>query len=236
MDLESGRCRHQLQEHLAATLAHELRTPLASILTDLHLMRDDLDEATARQTRERTERQARHMARIIDDVLDICRCQGGKLCLRKERVDLGAVIDRALESAGPRLATRRHYLTVSMPQEPVWLLADESRLIQILTNLLTNAARYTEPGGDIRLLVEATDGVLVVRVRDNGIGIAPGELPHIFEMLRQGERPGIRGPGGLGIGLAVVKSLVELHGGTIEALSEGPGTGSEFVIRLPNDA
>ena len=224
----------QLPGDLAATMAHELRNPLASILLDLHVIRHGgVDEAVAREAYARAERQARHMARIIETVLEISRGEHGKLRLRTQRVALAAVVDDAVEIARPALAGRGHRLTVSLPPEPVSLVADASRLVQVLTNLLTNAARYTDPGGEIGLVVEAADGVAVLRVRDNGEGIAPDLLPRIFDLFRQGDRPEHREGGGLGIGLALVKVLVELHGGSIAAYSRGPGTGSEFVVRLP---
>jgi signal transduction histidine kinase len=225
----------RLQDHLAATLAHELRNPLTSILLDLHVLRHGgVDEGLAREARERAERQARHVARIIDDVLDVCRAGQDKLSLHTERVDLAAVVEDAVEIARPSLIGRDHRLTVSLPPKPVSVVADASRLVQVLTNLLTNAARYTDRGGEVFLAAAAADGVVVLRVRDNGMGIAPDLLPRIFELFEQGDGPGTREGGGLGIGLALVKSLVELHGGSVAAYSRGPGTGSEFVVRLPN--
>jgi signal transduction histidine kinase len=234
---EIGKAGSQLKDQLAATLAHELRNPLASILIDLHAMSHSrVDEVIARQARDSAERQAWHMAQIIEDVLDICSGGQGKLSLRKERVDLAAVVAGAVKTAGPFLTTRGHHLTVSLPQEPVSLVADSSRLNQILTNLLANAAKYTDHGGEICLAAGVADGGVVLRVRDNGMGIAPDLLPRIFDLFQQGNRPGNRACSGLGIGLALVKSLVELHGGSVEAFSHGPGTGSEFVVSLPDCA
>jgi signal transduction histidine kinase len=231
---EVWRAGNQLKDHLAATLAHELRSPLTSILTSLQAMRDRrVDEVTARQARDRAERQALHMALIIKDVLAICHADQGKLALRTERVDVAAVMADAIEIVGPFLTARGHHLTISLPPEPVALVADSSRLNQVLTNLLTNAAKYTSPGGEICLAAEVAAGAVVLRVRDNGMGIAPDLLPRIFDLFQQGERPGDRGGGGLGIGLALVKLLVELHGGTVAAFSRGPDTGAEFVVRLP---
>jgi signal transduction histidine kinase len=232
-----GKAGGRLQDHLAATLAHELRNPLTSILTGLHVIRHSgADEATAREAFDWAERQAWHMERIIEGMLDICRAEQDKLSFRKARVDLAAVVVDAVESARPALTSRGHHLTVSLPPEPVSLVADASRLIQVLTNLLTNAAQYTDPGGEIGLAAAVADGVVMLRVRDNGMGIAPDLLPRIFDLFQQGDRPGNQACGGLGIGLALVKSLVELHGGSIAAYSQGPGTGSEFVVRLPNCA
>ena len=217
------------EDRLIATL----RNPLASIMTALHAMRDRrAHEPMTRQACDIAERQARHMVRIIEDVLDLSRAGQGKLSLRKERVDLAAVVAGAIETAGAFLATRCHHLTVSLPPSPVSLVADPSRLNQILTNLLTNAAKYTDPGGEICLTAEVAAGEVVLRVRDNGMGIAPDLLPRVFDLFQQGDGPGDRACGGLGIGLALVKSLVELHGGSVAASSGGPGAGSQFVVRL----
>ena len=172
------------------------------------------------------------MVRIIEDVLDLCRAGRGKLSLRKERVDLATVVAGAIETADTLLATRGHHLTVSLPPGPVSLVADPSCLNQILTNLLTNAAKYTDPGGEIGLAAEVAAGEVVLQVRDNGMGIAPDLLPRVFDLFQQGDGPGDQACGGLGIGLALVKSLVELHGGSVSAFSGGPGTGSQFAVRL----
>jgi signal transduction histidine kinase len=224
---------------LAVTLAHELRNPLASILTGLYVMlHSGANEVAAQLARDRVERQARHVARIIGGVLDACRAGRDKPSLRNEneRVSLAAVVIDAVETAGPLLSDRGHHLTVSLPPEPVSLLADPSHLHQVLTNLLTSAAQYADPGGKILLTAEAADGAVVLRVRDNGRGIAPDVLPRVFDLFQPGDRPGDRACGGLGIGLALVKSLVERHGGSVAAFSQGPGTGSEFVVRLPDCA
>ena len=163
----------------------------------------------------------------------ISRCAGlSKHSLRKERVDLAAVVAGAIETAGTLLATRCHHLTVSLPPSPVSLVADPTCLNQILTNLLTNAAKYTEPGGEICLTAEVAASAVVLRVRDNGRGIAPDLLPRVFDLFQQGDGPLDRTCGGLGLGLALVKSLVERHGGSVAAFSDGPRTGSQFVVRL----
>jgi signal transduction histidine kinase len=233
LDPELGEAENRLEDRLIATLAHELRNPLASIMTALRVLRDRrVDEPMAGRALDAAERQARHMVRIIEDVLDLCRAGRGKLSLRKERVDLAAVVAGAIETADTLLATRGHHLTVSLPPGPVSLVADPSCLNQILTNLLTNTAKYTDPGGEIGLAAEVAAGEVVLRVRDNGIGIAPDLLPRVFDLFQQGDGPGGRGCGGLGIGLALVKSLVELHGGSVAAFSGGPGMGSQFVVRL----
>jgi signal transduction histidine kinase len=234
---ELGNARNHVEHRLIATLAHELRNPLAAIMLALHAMRDRLaSEPIARQAREVAERQARQMARIIEELLDFCRAGQGKLSLRKERVDLAAVVSGAIETAGAFIAARGHHLTVSLPSGPVSLVADPSRLNQILTNLLTNAAKYTDPGGEIWLAAEIAAGAVVLQVSDNGRGITPELLPRVFDLFQQGDGPLDQAYGGLGIGLALVKSLVELHGGKVAASSGGPGTGSRFVVRLPNCA
>jgi signal transduction histidine kinase len=233
LDPELGKAANRLEHRLIAILAHELRSPLSSIMFALRALRErHVDEAMARHAHDAAERQARHMARIIEEVLDLCRAGQNKLSLCKERVDLAAVVAGAIETVGAFLATRGHHLTVSLPPGPVSLLADPSRLNQILTNLLTNAAKYTDPGGEICLVAEVAAGVVVVQVRDNGMGIAPDLLPRVFDLFQQGDGPGDQACAGLGIGLALVKSLVELHGGTVSAFSRGPGTGSRFVVRL----
>jgi two-component sensor histidine kinase len=233
LDPEPATAENRREHRLIATLAHELRNPLASIMLALHAMRDPrVLEPVARQARDIAEHQARHMARIIEDVLNLCRAGQDKLSLRKERVDLAAVVASAIETAGTLLATRGHHLTVSLPPRPVSLLADPTCLNQILTNLLTNAAKYTEPGGEICLTAEVAEGAVVLRVRDNGMGIAPELLPRVFDLFEQGDGPLDRTCGGLGLGLALVRSLVDLHGGSVAASSGGPGTGSQFVVRL----
>jgi signal transduction histidine kinase len=219
-----------------ATLAHELRNPLTAILISLQSMRHRrADEPAVWQAREHAERKAWHTSRVIDDLLDLSRGARGKLVLNKAPVDLAAVVAGAVETVEPVLSARGHRLTVSLPPEPVLLVADGSRLEQVLINLLTNAARYTESGGHVRLTAATAAGVVFVRVKDNGFGIARDLLPHIFDLFRQRPASGRRVPAGLGIGLAVVKSIVELHGGTVTAHSRGPGTGAQFVIRLPAD-
>jgi signal transduction histidine kinase len=179
------------------------------------------------------ERQSRQALGIIDDLFDLCAGAEGKLSLRREVVELAALVAAAAETAGHLLAARRHRLTVSLPPGPVSLDGDPLRLAQVLTNLLGNAAKFTDPGGHIRLTAQVDAGRAVLRVRDNGRGIDPGLLPRVFDLFYQVPGPGQQATGGLGIGLALVKSVVELHGGSVEAYSDGPGTGCEFVIRLP---
>jgi CheY-like chemotaxis protein len=178
-------------------------------------------------------RQVQQLGRLVDDLLDLSRIARGKMQLRKEWVDLGQAVQRAAEASRPLLEARRHEWAVSAPASPVRLLADPTRLEQVLTNLLNNAARYTPEGGRIRLTAATEGGEAVVRVRDTGIGIPPEMLSRIFGLFAQVERPQERAGGGLGIGLSLVKSLTELHGGSVEAHSAGPGQGSEFVVRWP---
>jgi signal transduction histidine kinase len=168
--------------------------------------------------------------RLVDDLFDLSAGGLGKLSVHKEMVVLADVVARATETAGRLIAARQHRLTVSLPPEPLHLEADPLRLAQVLTNLLCNAAKFTDPGGEIRLSASVEDGQIVIRVQDNGRGIPRNQLPHVFELFQQ---TSVGRAGGMGIGLALVKSLVELHGGLVAASSDGPGSGSEFVVRLP---
>ncbi len=213
-----------------ATLAHELRDPLATILLALELNSFDGDPA-ARRVLAMAAQQARRAVRIVDDLFDLCAGSRDSLPLRKEVVELAAVVAGASETTAHLLAARGHRLTVLLPAEPLFLVADPVRLEQVLTNLLANAAKFTDPGGDIRLTAREELGQVVLRVRDDGRGIAPDLLPRVFDPFWRGaENQAARG---LGLGLALVKSLVELHGGSVAARSDGPGTGAEFVVRLP---
>jgi signal transduction histidine kinase len=175
------------------------------------------------------DRQVQHLTGLVDDLLDLSRVRHGKIALRKEVVELSAVVARAVETSRPLLESRRQHLTVAVPQEPLRVEADPGRLDQVVGNLLGNAAKYTCEEGRIWLSVERDGGEAVLRVRDTGVGIPAELLPRLFELFMQGPRP----QGGLGIGLRLVKQLVELHGGNVQAFSDGPGRGSEFVVRLP---
>jgi PAS domain S-box-containing protein len=224
---------HRKDEFLA-TLAHELRNPLAPIRNALELLRrGDHDATLIEQARRMMERQVGHMVRLVDDLLDISRITRGKLQLRKERVELADVLHTAIETARPLLEASAHELAVTMPPQPVPVQADPTRLAQVFANLLNNAAKYTEKAGHIWLTAERREGEAVVSVRDTGIGIAAEHLPDIFKMFSQVAPALERSQGGLGIGLSLVKGLVELHGGAIEARSAGPGKGSEFTVHLP---
>jgi PAS domain S-box-containing protein len=224
---------HRKDEFLA-TLAHELRNPLAPIRNAVELLKGaNNDGKLVEQARTVMERQLVQMVRLIDDLLDISRISRGKLQLRKERVELASVVNTAVETSRPFIEASRHELTIALPPEPVHVDADPIRLAQVFANLLNNAAKYTEKGGRIWLTAERLDGEIAVSVRDTGIGIAADHLPHVFEMFSQVAPALERSQGGLGIGLSLVRGLVELHGGSIEAHSGGPGMGSEFIVSLP---
>jgi signal transduction histidine kinase/ActR/RegA family two-component response regulator len=222
------------KDEFLATLAHELRNPLAPLRNVVELLqRSGGDPTIAEQARSVMGRQLDQMVRLVDDLLDVSRISQGKVQLRKERVELQAVVRSALEAAGPFLQAQGHEWTVTLPPDPIGLEGDAARLAQVLANLLNNAAKYTERGGHIRLTAERRGNEAVVSVRDTGIGIAAEHLPHLFRMFSQVAPALERSQGGLGIGLSLVRGLVELHGGRVEARSGGPGRGSEFVVRLP---
>jgi PAS domain S-box-containing protein len=217
-----------------ATLAHELRNPLAPIRNAIQLLHlKGEPSAESKWALEVIERQTQHMTRLIDDLLDIARITGNKLELRRERVRLADVLNAAMETSGPLVEACGQEFVFVAPEEPVVLDGDLTRLAQIISNLLNNAAKYTERGGHVWLIAERQGSDVVITVRDTGIGIPAQMLPGIFEMFSQGERSLEQSRGGLGIGLTLVKRLVELHGGTIEARSDGLGKGSEFIVRLP---
>jgi signal transduction histidine kinase len=235
-DAETARTEAQeanrAKDHFLAMLGHELRNPLAPIVTALRLMRLKPPGSTDRE-QDMIERQVRHMSRLVDDLMDVSRITQGKIELERAVVMLDDVVARALEMAGPLIEQRRHRLSVDV--EPgLQVEGDAMRLAQVLSNLLTNAARYTDPGGEIRLsAVRTAGGKLRLAVADTGSGIDPSLLARVFEPFVQGPRGPDRAGGGLGIGLALVKSLVQLHGGSVDAKSGGPGKGSEFVVLLP---
>ncbi len=222
------------KDEFLAMLAHELRNPLAPMRNALHVLSTPgADEQTLRRSIDMMGRQVHTLARLVDDLLDVSRITRGKIHLRKEAVDLGAVLGRAVEMARPLIESNRHALTVALPAEPIRLQADATRLEQVFANLLNNAAKYTERGGRISLAAERSGSEAVVQVRDNGFGIPADLLPHVFELFTQADRTLDRAEGGLGIGLTLVRSLVEMHGGEVHAFSEGSGKGSEFVVHLP---
>jgi signal transduction histidine kinase len=224
---------HRKDEFLAV-LAHELRNPLAPIRNAVEILRHE-ETATAelRSARDVIDRQVGQMTHLIDDLLDVSRISHGRIELRRERVELAEVVRSALEASRPLVESSGHRLDIALPPEPIPLEGDPTRLAQVFSNLLNNAAKYTERGGQIRLAAERVDHHVRVRVTDSGIGISSAQLPNLFKMFTQGEHSIERAQGGLGIGLGLARSLVEMHGGTIEASSAGPGSGSEFVVRLP---
>ena len=217
-----------------ATLAHELRNPLAPIANALAILQLKSEPAPdVRWAVEVIDRQMRQMTRLIDDLLDVARITCNKLELRRERIELSGVLRSAIERSRPFIEACGHEFAVTAPTETIYLDADLTRLAQVISNLLDNAAKYTERGGRIWLRAERQESDVVVCVRDTGVGIPREMQPHIFEMFTQVDRGGDRSKGGLGIGLALVRQLVEMHGGRIAVQSDGPGTGSAFTVRLP---
>ncbi|WP_434382424.1 ATP-binding protein [Melittangium boletus] len=237
---EQKRAEASLQEasrrkdEFLAMLAHELRNPLAPVRSALKLLTTHatLDEKS-QHALDVIERQTTNLARLVDDLLDVSRITRGRIELRKSPVALPALVDSALQSVQPLLDERRHEVSVTLPRKPLYTFGDAVRIEQIIVNLITNAAKYTDPEGLLRVSLERAGTVAEIRVKDSGIGIAPEMLGRVFNLFEQAERGLDRSQGGLGIGLTVVKNLVDLHGGTIEARSEGVGRGSEFIVRLP---
>jgi signal transduction histidine kinase/CheY-like chemotaxis protein len=245
--------QYQLQEHLAeqerarealreadrrkdeflAMLAHELRTPLASIVTAGAVLGAVADSPAVLRQQAVIDRQSRHTARLLDDLLDVSRITQGRIELRKQRLDLAEVVEQAATGCRPSLEEKGHRFTVSLPSEPLYAEADPARLEQIVSNLLVNAAKYTPPGGQVTLSLTRERAEAVLRVRDTGGGISPELLPRVFDLFTQAKRSLARAEGGVGIGLTLVKRLAELHGGAVLARSEGPDLGSEFEVRLP---
>jgi len=231
---QSLRQADRAKDEFLATLAHELRNPLAPIRNAVEILRlgsQPADESHA--TIEVIERQVNHMTRLVDDLLDLSRIISNKIELRRKRVALGEVVSAAIETSRPHIDAGGHELTVTLPPGTIYLQADAVRLAQAISNLLNNAARYTGHGGRIGLTAGRQGDDIVIGVSDTGVGILPAMLSRIFEMFTQVDGSLVRSQGGLGIGLALARRLVELHGGTLEAQSDGPGKGSEFTIRLP---
>jgi PAS domain S-box-containing protein len=225
---------NQRKDQFIALLAHELRNPLAPLRNGLQVIRlAGTDASAVAQARDMMDRQLGHMVRLIDDLLDISRVSQNKMELRRSRVLLKDVISSAVETARPAIEEAGHEFTISLPPEPVYLDADLTRLAQVFSNLLNNSAKYTERGGRILLAAERQGSEVIVSVRDTGLGIPANDLPRIFDMFSQVDRSIERSTGGLGIGLALVKGLVEMHGGTVTAMSAGQGKGSTFTVKLP---
>ena len=223
---------NRAKDEFLAMLGHELRNPIASIVTAIHVL-DRLtgDDARAQHAREVIARQAGHLGRLVDDLLDVSRVTTGRIVLNRRAIELGASVTRSVSTLLAARGHERRDVTVSV--EPVWVEGDETRLEQVITNLLGNALKYTPEDGTIRVEVAADDGEAVLRVSDSGIGLSPGLLPRIFDLFVQGDRGIERATGGLGVGLTLVRRLVELHGGRVQAASAGPGRGSVFTVRLP---
>ncbi|MBA3500407.1 MAG: response regulator, partial [Deltaproteobacteria bacterium] len=233
--LEAAQAANRAKDEFLAMLGHELRNPLAPIMTSLELMRLQSEE-TMKRERVIIERQVHHMVRLIADLFDVSRITQGKVKLDRNALEVAHLVSRAVELATPLIEERRHRLSVEVSSGLI-IDADETRMCQVLTNLLTNAAKFTEPGGQIALVVrkesEDPDARIVMTVKDSGVGISAALLPQVFDSFVQGQRSSARTEGGLGLGLAIVRSMVELHGGSVGVRSAGAGQGSEFEIRLP---
>lgn len=230
--LAEARRIDERKDEFMAMLGHELRNPLAAVLLALQLMQMRQDSATERE-RIVVERQARHMMQLIDDLLDMSRVARGSLELRKEPIELSAVVARAVEMTSPVYAEKRHALRLDVPEEGLTVDADPMRLGQVFANLLSNAAKYTDPGGRVDVVARREGGCATVTIRDSGVGIDPRLLSQVFDPFMRAEEARARAGSGLGLGLAIVRMIVHLHGGLVTAQSEGAGTGSTFVVRLP---
>lgn len=225
------------KDEFIAVLAHELRNPLAPVLNALHLLRKrTIEDGFIRQQRDMIERQIQQMKRLLDDLLDVARITRGRISIREDVVDVRSCIDQAVESVRHSLESKRHGLSVNGADEPLMVRGDAARLTQIFTNLLTNAVKFTKEGGAITVSAAIEGDRLKVRVRDNGIGMTDAMRLRAFDLFAQAEQSLDRTEGGLGLGLTLVRRLVEMHGGTVEAHSDGPGRGSEFTITLPRSA
>jgi len=225
------------KDEFLATLSHELRNPLAPIRSAIEVIRLARgDQELVEKARATIERQLSHLVRITDDLLDVARITQNKVQLRRERIDLRAVVQSAIEATRPMIDALGHTLTLELPDDPIWVDVDDTRIAQALSNLLNNAAKYSEPGGRITVTAASDDRGATIAVRDTGIGIPPDLLPRIFDMFTQLQAHRDRTYGGLGVGLTLSKRLVQLHGGTITAASDGLGRGSVFTIRLPLEA
>jgi PAS domain S-box-containing protein len=231
MELKAANRR---KDEFLAMLAHELRNPLAPIATAAELLKlSTLDAARIRKTSEVITRQVAHMTELVDDLLDVSRVTRGLVSLQEEVIEVRTLLADAVEQVRPLLESKHHHFTVQVPDEQMYVKGDRTRLIQVFSNILNNAAKYTMPNGHVALRVEVDEALVEIAVLDDGIGIAPALLPYIFELFTQAERSPDRSQGGLGLGLALVKSLLELQGGKVSVHSEGAGKGSQFTVRLP---
>jgi len=222
------------KDHFLSAVAHELRSPLAVLTQAAHILRSPRAGVADQQSAVGAiERQTLLMVRLVEDLLDLSRVRRGKVSLREAKIDLRAVVLAAVEISDPLIVDRRHYLVVTQPPNPLWVSGDSTRLAQVVSNLLSNAAKFTPDEGHISLTVSVDGPMAAIRVRDDGQGISQKLLPTVFDLFAQGNPVGDHSGGGLGIGLALVRRLVEMHRGTVDAFSDGPGRGCEFVVRLP---
>ncbi|HET6329097.1 MAG TPA: ATP-binding protein [Planctomycetaceae bacterium] len=231
---EALRIADRRKDEFLATLAHELRNPLAPIRNSLHILRlGNTQDENATRLYDVMERQLGHLVRLVDDLLELSRITRGQIELRPKRIELAALVRSAVETSAPLVESAHHQLAISLPTEPIFVDVDPVRMVQVIANLLNNAAKYTNDGGQIWLSGRVVDGEALISVRDNGIGIPLAMQSRIFDMFTQVDRAGGRSYGGLGIGLTLVRSLVEMHGGRVDVKSDGEGQGSEFLVHLP---
>lgn len=228
---EAAESANRAKDQFLAMLGHELRNPLSPIVTALHLMKIRPNESE--RARVVIERQVDHLVRLVDDLSDVSRIARGKVELKRESVRLADVVAKAVEMVTPLVEQRGHSLSIEIPNDSLWVDGDPTRLSQVVSNLLTNAAKYTTRAGEITIQVFAEGDDAVVRVRDTGIGIEPEMLKHVFDLFVQDRQALDSSQGGMGLGLTIVRNLVQLHGGSVAATSEGLGKGSEFIVRLP---
>jgi PAS domain S-box-containing protein len=221
------------KDEFLAMLSHELRNPLAPISTAVQLLRVRSDDATRQQALPILDRQVNHLSRLVDDLLDVSRISTGRIRLQQELIDLRQIAERAVELVRTLMFQRSHELSADLASEPVWVNADVTRIEQVIVNLLTNAAKFTPLGGKISIRVQQANRQALLSVRDTGVGIAPELLPSVFDLFTQADRSLGRAQGGLGVGLTIVRRIAEMHGGAVEAISEGLGSGSEFIVRIP---
>jgi CheY-like chemotaxis protein/nitrogen-specific signal transduction histidine kinase len=224
---------HRRKDEFLAMLSHELRNPLAAITNAVELLDLERDAAFQQKARTIIRRQVGKLVVLVNDLLEVSRVLSGRIQLHQEELDLSGVAQQAVETARTLMDQRKHRLNVALPPEPAWVLGDAIRLEEVIVNLLSNAAKYTPERGDIWLSIEEKGEEVVIRVKDSSVGIAPDLLPQIFDLFTQAQRTLDRSQGGLGIGLTVVRKVIEMHGGTTEAHSSGLGRGSEFIVRLP---
>ena len=236
VEVEELTIANRRKDEFLAMLGHELRNPIAAIHNGLCLLGHRAQDPTASQElKARLERQVRRMTQLVDDLLDVSRIIQGRLYLHCERIDLRDVVNDAIQTLESDIQQRNHRLTIALPDGPVWLQADPGRLEQVFVNLLANASKYTDVGGELTVVMQVRGGQAVVRIRDTGIGIAPEVLPQLFDLFRQADPAAPRYRSGLGIGLALVRSIVESHDGNVVGASDGLGQGSEFTVCLPRE-